>query len=128
MTLSVGEITAIGIGFGNIAAWAKLIYDARKNGKNGVGRPCALHTDIASRIATVEANKTELVRELGTLHAENREEHSQIFSEIKSLAVAVSTASEAARTAASAAATAATAAAVAAAAAGAQRRRAEELA
>ncbi len=114
MPISIGEFAAIGIGLGNIAAWSKLIYDARKNGKNGKdgnGRSCSFHTGVESRLMKVETEREGLSQELGVLHTENRQEHSQIFGEIKSLAVAVSTASEAARTAASAAATAASAAA-----------------
>ena len=88
MALSAGELTAIGVGLGNIAAWSKLIYDTRKNGKNGKGYPCPLHEGLSD--------------EIKTLHGENREEHHQIFNEIKSLAVSVATASEAARTAAAA--------------------------
>ncbi len=88
MALSSGEITAIVVGAGNIVAWAKLFYDMRKNGGRGI--PCPLHQTLAG--------------EIKTLHTENREEHHQIFSDIKSLALSVQTASEAARTAAAAAA------------------------
>jgi len=106
MGFSLGEITAIGIGFGNIAAWTKLIYDAKKNGKDGNGKTCGFHAEITSRIATVETHKAELAKELLSLHTENRQDHQQIFTEIKGLSIAVATAATAAATAATAAATA----------------------
>lgn len=107
MALSAGEATAIGIGLGNIVAWSKLIYDARKNGKNGNGKFCAAHGIIESRLSAINAEKEAFIKELKTLHDENRQDHGAITSEIKSLAVAVATASEAARTASAAAAAAA---------------------
>jgi len=98
MSLSVGEATAIGLGLGNIAAWTKLIYDARKNGKNG--KPCPLHSGLESQITT---QKTELADELKNLHAENRQDHQQIFADIKGLSIAVAGAAAAAANAAVAA-------------------------
>ena len=101
MALSAGEVTAIIIGAGNFTAWAKLFYDAKKNGKDGNGKTCGFHADIASRIATVETHKAELAKELLSLHIENRQDHQQIFTEIKSLSIAVATAATAAASAVS---------------------------
>jgi hypothetical protein len=101
MSLSVGEATAIGLGLGNIAAWAKLIYDARKNGKNGNGRPCPLHSGLEAQIKTGEKQGTDLAEELKNLHAENRQDHQQIFADIKALSISVAGAAAAAATAAS---------------------------
>jgi hypothetical protein len=84
MALSAGEITAIVIGLGNFTAWAKLFIDVRKNGGNG--KPCPLHEP--------------LTKELGTLHKENREEHTQISKDIKDLSISIASASAAAATAA----------------------------
>ncbi len=81
MPLSIGELTAIGLGLGNIAAWSKLIYDARKNGKNGK-MPCPLHEG--------------LTQEIKILHLENRADHKQIFEDIKGLSIAVAGATSAA--------------------------------
>jgi hypothetical protein len=103
MSLSVGEATAIGIGLGNIAAWTKLIYDARKNGKNGNGRPCPLHSGLQSQIGAGEKQGADLAKELASLHTENREDHQKIFDDIKGLAIAVAGAASAAATAAVAA-------------------------
>jgi hypothetical protein len=107
--LSTGDVVAIGIGLGNIAAWSKIIYDSRKNAKNGNGsqKQCPSHIGVESRMSTIETEKEGLTKELQTLHSENRQDHGQIFTEIKNLAVAVSVASEAARTAAATAAAAA---------------------
>ena len=109
MSLSVGEATAIGLGLGNIAAWTKLIYDARKNGRNGNGKPCPLHSGIAMGIETGEKQKAGLAEELKNFHAENRQDHQQIFADIKALSISVAAASAAASAAATASATAATA-------------------
>ena len=103
MSLSVGEVTAIGVGLGNIAAWTKLIYDARKNGKNGNGKICPLHSGIVTGIETGEKQKAELAEEIKNLHAENRQDHQQIFTDIKALSVSVASAAAAAATAATAA-------------------------
>ena len=100
MSLSAGEVTAIVMGIGNFTAWAKLFFDARKNGKNGNGKPCSLHSGIESQIAT---QKTELADELKNLHAENRQDHQQIFADIKGLSIAVAGAAAAAANAAVAA-------------------------
>ena len=89
MSLDAGEITAIGIGLGNIAAWLKFNYDARKDRRNGTGKVCPLHETMAN--------------EVQTLHKENREEHHQLSADIKNLAVATASASAAAATAATAA-------------------------
>jgi hypothetical protein len=91
MPLSAGEITAIVVGVGNFTAWAKLFYDARKNGKNGNGRPCPLHEGLA--------------QEIRDLHKENRDDHKQIFEDIKGLSIAVAGAASAAASAAALAAT-----------------------
>jgi len=103
MALSVGEVTALGIGLGNIAAWSKLIYDARKNGKNGTGRPCSLHSGLESKIEAGEKQKVGLAEELASLHKENREDHQKIFEDIKGLSIAVVGAASAAASAAAAA-------------------------
>jgi hypothetical protein len=89
MALSAGEITAIVVGIGNMTAWAKLFYDARKNGKNGNGKmPCPLHEGLSE--------------EIKTLHGENRSDHKQIFDDIKGLSIAIAGAASAAATAAAA--------------------------
>jgi len=103
MPLSAGEITAIGIGLGNIAAWSKLIYDARKNGKNGNGKPCALHSGLASQIDSGEKQGADLAKELASLHTENRDDHKKLFEDIKGLSIAVAGAAAAAANAAVAA-------------------------
>jgi hypothetical protein len=91
MALSIGEMTAIGIGITNLTALAKLFYDMRKNGKNGNGKPCPLHEG--------------LTEEIQTLHKENRDDHKQIFEDIKGLSIAIAGAAAAAATAAAAVAT-----------------------
>ena len=88
MGLSPGDLTAIGIGLGSFAAWGKMFYDGRKNGKNGPGKVCALHEG--------------LTEEIKTLHQENRDDHKKIFDDIKSLSIAVAGAASAAATAAAA--------------------------
>ena len=89
MGLSPGDLTAIGIGLGSFAAWGKMFYDGRKNGKNGPGKVCALHESLAL--------------EIKTLHQENRDDHKKIFDDIKNLSIAVAGAAAAAATAATAA-------------------------
>jgi hypothetical protein len=114
MALGTAESAAVIIVLlGNLSAWGKMIYDARRkpNGNSSV-KMCPAHLAVESRMATIETEKTGIEKSLETLHQENRQDHTQIFTEIKTLAVSVSIASEAARTAA-AAATAATAAAAA---------------
>lgn len=91
MSLSAGEITAIMTGVVSLSAWAKLFYDARKNGKNGNGKPCPLHEG--------------LTQEIKTLHEENRSDHKQIFEDIKGLSIAIAGAASTAATAAAAVAT-----------------------
>ena len=103
MGLSAGEITAIGIGLGNIAAWSKLIYDARKSGKPDNGKGCPAHTSVMERIASVETYRAELTKELETLHSENREEHQRLSADIHQLSVSVVTAATAAANAAASA-------------------------
>jgi hypothetical protein len=106
MSLDAGTVTAIVIGSGNVVAWAKLFYDARKNGKNGGdGKTCSYHSKMESRIATVETHKAELSQELKTLHSENRDDHKMIFQKIENLTVAVANAASAAASAASTAST-----------------------
>ena len=103
MSLSAGEVTAIIIGIGNFTAWAKLFADARKNGRNGNGKQCSLHSGIISQIETGEKQKTDLADEIKNLHVENRQDHQQIFTDIKALSISVAGAAAAAATAASAA-------------------------
>ena len=89
MGLSPGDLTAIGIGLGSFAAWGKMFYDGRKNGKNGPGKVCPLHEG--------------LTEEIKTLHQENRDDHKKIFDDIKNLSIAVAGAAAAAASAATAA-------------------------
>ena len=103
MSLSVGEVTAIGVGLGNIAAWSKLIYDARHNGKNGNGKPCPLHSGLESQIGAGEKQGADLAKELASLHTENRDDHKKLFEDIKGLSIAVAGAASAAASAAIAA-------------------------
>lgn len=102
MALGLAESGAVAIVLlGNISAWAKMIYDTKKNGKNGNG--------VGYRIAAIEAQQVGLTSELGTLHSENRADHLQIFAEVKSLSISVACAAAAAAQAAATAATLATA-------------------
>jgi hypothetical protein len=92
MALGTAESAAVLLVLlGNISAWSKMIYDARKNGRNGTGKPCPLHEP--------------LTKELETLHKENREEHLQISKDIKDLSISIAGAAAAAATAAAAVAT-----------------------
>lgn len=105
MALSAGEITAIVVGSGNVAAWAKLFYNARKNGKqNGIGRPCPLHSGIEQCTTEAVTNLGKIEKDLDTVHIENRDDHKKIFDKLESLAVAIANASAAAASAASVAA------------------------
>lgn len=103
--LSIGELMSIGIGLGNIAAWSKLIYDTRKNGKNGNGnsKPCPLHSGLEALIETGERQEKELASGLADLRKENHDEHQKINADLRDLAVAVAGASGAAAAAAAAA-------------------------
>ena len=104
MALATTESAAVVIVLlGNISAWSKMIFDARKNGKNGSGKPCAWHTGVESRISSVETHKGELAKSLETLHTENRVDHQQIFADIKALSIAVAGAASSAAAAAVAA-------------------------
>jgi len=85
MAFSTGEVTAILIGLGNIGAWGKLIYDARKNGRNGAA--------------------AELESRMETFRAENHSDHQKMSDDITKLSVSVASAAGAAATAAAAAAT-----------------------
>jgi hypothetical protein len=98
---TVESAAVIVVLLGNISAWSKMIFDARKNGRNG--KPCPLH---AGMVTQIETQKTELTDELKTLHQENRDDHKKIFEDIKGLSIAVAGAASAAATAAVASATA----------------------
>jgi len=98
---SVESAAVIVVLLGNISAWSKMIYDARKNGKNG--KPCSFHSGIVAQIETGEKQKTDLAQELASLHTENRDDHKKLFEDIKGLSIAVAGAASAAATAAVAA-------------------------
>ena len=91
MALGLTESGAVAfVLLGNISAWAKMIYDARKNGKNGNGKACPLHAGLS--------------QEITTLHRENREEHQKLSDDIHGLSIIVAGAASAAAQAATAAA------------------------
>lgn len=105
MALGTAETAAVAIVLlGNISAWSKMIYDARKNGKNGNGngKSCPSHVAIETRIAAIETHKDSMEKELSNLHTENRQDHQRIFDDIKSLSVSVASAAASAASAAAA--------------------------
>lgn len=109
MSLSAGEITAIVVGSGNIVAWAKLFYEAKKNGKgNGNNKPCPLHAQVVKEVTEAKTDAGNLKDNLDKLHTENRDDHKGILDKLGALTTVVANASAAAASAASAAATMAT--------------------
>ena len=86
MPISAESVAIISACLANCGFLAKTMYDSRRNGKNGGGKPCPLHKGLAD--------------EIKTLHQENRDDHKQIFEDIKNLSVSVAAAATAAATAA----------------------------
>lgn len=111
MALGTGETIAVTIVMlGNISAWVKMIYDARKANANGNGngngklKECPVHSDLVGRMSAVETTKEELSASLDKLHKENREDHQKLFEDNKNLSIAVAQAAAAAAQAATTAA------------------------
>ncbi len=95
MALSLGELTAIGIGLGNIAAWSKLIYDARKNGK-GNNKFCPSHIEVTSEIGINKTMIEKIEKDFDLFHTENRQDHSYILDKISALTTVIANATSAA--------------------------------
>jgi hypothetical protein len=85
MALSAGEITAIGIGLGNITAMIKVLAVINKSGKNGNGNrgPCGLHVNLADRLTRTESAAERLRADLSTAHDEDRQSFERIFQKLE---------------------------------------------
>ena len=87
MALSAGEITAIGIGLGNITAIIKVLAVLSKAGKNGNGNgargPCGLHVNLADRLTRTEGAAERLREDLSTAHDEDRQSFERIFQKLE---------------------------------------------
>jgi hypothetical protein len=96
MALSAVEITAIGVGLGNITALIKVLAVINKSGKNGNGGrgPCGLHINLVERIGKIEGATERVRADLSTAHIEDRENFDKIFEKLEDVKVNVALAGE----------------------------------